>query len=302
MQNWNIPDGYYRIMQQRKGKPAPSTALIIGADKVDTMFIFRLQDRYLETGRKPYDKIIEELTRVRANNEVALYSVPEQIVRYEKFIATKQAILKALGSAADVETAIMLNNEIKEARAHIQELEEMKNSADAEESKLLELAEKIDQVLMSIYEDEEVIRRFIILATDGIEINEYSNHFATLTVRWSAPFQQVDVGYIYLPNGVHESWSDQDLADLKAMYPRASRLEIMQRFPTRSWQGIRTWAYTKGLSREVSGRNNDEVSKDWMLSLKDIEVMQKFGINTREDCREASLWDTDVSDLLGTPS
>src|SRR5260370_36978832 len=91
----------------------------------------------------------------------------------------------------------------------------------------------------------------IAFATDKIILDEYSSHFLTLTIMWSAPFQQVDRCYIYRPGGSHQQWSTEDEEDFRRLYAEADRTELLQRFPTRTWVPILYCAQHLGLRRST---------------------------------------------------
>jgi DNA invertase Pin-like site-specific DNA recombinase len=278
--------GVFRVMELRPGHHDRSATLQVESKMVDALFMDRLQDKYLESGMHTYDKIIEELIAVREQNAKSLVSVDQQIAGYEKSIANKQAVLAALGDTMDVPTMRQYNQDIKDDRANLDD------AAAVQESQLLELHQKIDQVLMG-ESDREVTRRFIKLATDRIELTEYSAHFAKLTVYWSSPFAQVDVCYIWLAESVHEAWTETDTARLRELYPAADRLELLQAFPTRSWSGILSYANVKGMSRDTN--KNSIPSLPIQLSLKDQEVIDLLGFNPSAGYLLSDAWVNDVS-------
>ena len=119
------------------------------------------------------------------------------------------------------------------------------------------------------------LRRFIRLVTDCVSIDEYSSHFIRLTVVWCAPSAQVDVCYFYREKGGKLGWSEEDEKDLARLYPTADRLELMQRFPTKTWLCIREHANEMGLGHHT--RQNSTGILDRVLSLADWELMQKYG-------------------------
>ena len=284
--------GTFRVMEMRPNHPAKSTTLTVSADLVGRLFLCRLQGRYMESSQETYDKIIEELTRVQASNAQALVSVAEQIARYEKSIANKQAVLAALGESIDVPTAQKYNADIKADRANLNALREKKNAAAVEESQLRELRDKIIDVLKGD-SDRDVVRRFIKLATDKIELAECSAHFATLTVYWSSPFAQVDVCYVWLANGVHENWEDDELARLRELYPSADRLAILQAFPTRSWSALMAIALDRGMKRYTSKNSSDLPIQ---LAMRDQEIIGLLGFNPGSGYEDRDLWVNNVSE------
>lgn len=300
--------GWYLLSVRQEGKPHRKMTLMLRASLVDIMFLEALAQRY---GRHHdvIEQLWKKLTEVRARNAKALVSVDEQIANYEKEIANKQAVLSTLGATMDRQTMIQYNEDIKGARANIAALEAKKNAATVDESKLVELANKFQIATegnifspIDLIKNLDLVRLFIQLAADKIEINEYSAHFATLTVYWSAPFQQVDRGYIWLAKGNHETWTKEDEDDLARLYPHADRKTLLERFSTRSWACLSTHAGVLGVQRET--RLNTSEIKNRFWSLLDMEVIRKLDIEPwREGWYEsAKMWEYAVNEDMDSTS
>jgi hypothetical protein len=90
--------------------------------------------------------------------------------------------------------------------------EKKKHDTAVEESGLIKLKEDI-KAMTGLQHSE----RFINLATESISLDEYSQHFITLTIHWRAPFQQTDVCFIYRKDGGKAEWTSQDTDDLRAL-------------------------------------------------------------------------------------
>ncbi len=283
--------GVFRVMELRPEHKERSATLQVKTDVVDNLFLERLHERYDEVGEAPYERVLEELTAVQESNAKALVSVDEQIAGYEKSIASKQAVLASLGDTMDIPTMRKYNQDIKDDRTNLDNLRAKKTAANAEVSQLVELYEKIDLILIGKF-DRDVTRRFIKLATDKIELTEYSAHFAKMTITWSTPFSQVDACYIWLAESVHEAWTETDTATLRELYPTADRLELLQAFPTRSWSGILSYANVKGMNRYTSKNSSDIPIQ---FSLKDVEIMQRVGIEPGNKAEYDDIWVNDVS-------
>lgn len=288
-------DEAYKVMEMRPGHMARSVTLMVKGCTVDGMFLYRLRDRCFETNLA--QGCVDELLRVKERNAKALVSVPEQIKRSEQEIANFQeglaTYLKALGNKADPKTIEKYNEDITNERASLDALVAKTKAAAAEETQLKELSERYQEFIAGGFKENEHTERFIRLACEKVELNEYSAHFATLTITWAAPFHQVDIGYIYLPNGVHEPWSKQEEQDLAKLYPHADRAEILQRFPTRSWEGICSRAYTCRLKRHAY-RNTSEVPVN--LSLRDCEVLELLGVEPHQTYIYEIMWVKGVLD------
>jgi len=247
--------------------------LRINANWIEYEFRRRLLDRIDNTN---YEQMLyEALASVQAHNAQTLLSVDEQIARYQETIEIKQAKLDALGKDFDVETAQQYNRDIKDARANLNALLAKKNEANAEEQDLRDLCTELWDFRNHGKKNNERLRRFIKLATDVVSIDEYSSHFIRLTVVWCAPFAQVDVCYFYRENGGKLGWSEEDERDLARLYPAADRLELLQRFYTKTWICIMDRAKSKGIERNTRLNSSGIIGPS--LSLADWDLPQKYG-------------------------
>jgi DNA invertase Pin-like site-specific DNA recombinase len=264
--------GYYRIAEQREGHSQRSSTLVIHERLVDSVWYERLSERMREIdGNKFFN---EQVAKLKQQHARALVTVDEQLARYYRERAGIQAFIAATGATADKATLRQYNKDLLQLTANINDLEHKKQTAAAEESALSHVRERL-KTLLGIGGSNEYSRNFIQLVTDKIILDEYSAHFLTLTIVWSAPFQQTDRAYIYRPDGSHQQWSDQEKADLTRLYPYADKLELLQRFPTRTWLSISYCTQKLGLRRytelDTSGLPNNA------LSLKDWQLIQEYG-------------------------
>jgi len=290
---------YYLVTERRSPNTNKrSNTLTIDARWIEYEFRQRLLDRIEDTN---YEQLLyDALHNVQTHNAQALVSVDEQISNYQETIKIKQAKLDALGEDFDRETAQQYNQDIKDARANIAALQAKKKAAAPEEQDLRDLCTELWNFRNHGKRTNEKLRRFIRLATDAVVIDEYSSHFITLTVVWCAPFAQKDICYFYREDGGRQPWSEQDMADLTALYPYADRLEIMRRFPTRSWISIMAQATSDEMRLKRLTTLNTFGIVDRSLSLADHELMQRYG--WRREKAAHWLLDTPLSDSDDVPN
>ncbi len=264
--------GYYRIAEQREGHSQRSNTLVIHERLIDSVWYERLSERMHEID--DFKFFNEHLKRLKEQHARELVTVPEQLSRYYKERDGIQAFIAATGATADKATLQKFNAQLLEISSHINELEAKQHTAAVEESCLHRLRDRLN-TLLGIGESNEYSRNFIQLVTDKIILDEYSAHFLTLTIVWSAPFQQTDRAYIYRPDGSHQQWSDQEKADLARLYPHADKLELLQHFPTRTWLSISYCTQKLGLRRYTERDTSGMVSNT--LSLRDWQLLQEYG-------------------------
>ncbi len=264
--------GHYRIAEQREGHSQRSHTLVIHERHIDSVWYERLSERMREID--DFKFFSEHLKRLKEQHARELVTVPEQLAGYYKQRAGIQAFIAATGASADKATLQQFNTQLLDIAAHIAELEAKQQTAAVEESRLHRLRDRLN-TLLGIGGSNEYSRNFIQLVTDKIMLDEYSAHFLTLTIVWSAPFQQTDVAYIYRPDGSHQQWSDQEKADLARLYPYSDKLEVLQCFPTRTWLSISYCTQKLGLRRYTERDTSGMVSNT--LSLKDWQLLQEHG-------------------------
>jgi DNA invertase Pin-like site-specific DNA recombinase len=305
-------EGKYKVTEKRAGKLHRSNTLTVPTLWIDAAFRDRLRQRLLEdlTGNKRF--LHEQLKRIKASNAEALVSVDEQIANYQKAIANREAYIATVGAAIDKETALKLNADSIQDRAQLAALIAKKNAANKEVSGVEELIDRIGKFTAKpgkhilktktgkdfFREGDEETRRFIRLATESVELGEYSGHVLTLTIRWRAPFAQTDVCYIYRQEAGHQAWSAEDEQVLRDLFPHADRLAIMQALPTRSWQSIATWANRLGIERNT--RLNTSGVHDTRLCWLDAQLLQEHGWKL-EGLPHEILWDIGVLDSASAP-
>jgi len=268
-------DGAYYFVSEKRGPNSHQrkNTLTISSRWVEDEFRKRLLDRIDNT---QYEQMLyEALAQIEATNAQALISVNEQIANYQETIKLKQAKLDALGPGFDKETAIEYNQAILDARANIAALKAKRDEAAAEEQDLRDLCTELWNFRNHGKRTNLNLRRFIKIITDQVSIDEYSGHFITLTVVWCTPFAQKDVCYFYREDGGRTGWSEEDERDLARLYPTADRVDILKRFPKKTWRCIIRHATKRHMQRNTS--QNSSGITDNLLALVDWEVLQQYG-------------------------
>ena len=295
----NSSEGVYRVMERRQGsKMHNSNILTVSTIWIDGPFEMRLLQRLYENQAGNGKFLREQLKHIKANNAKALVSVDEQIANYQKAIANREAYIANVGAAIDKETALELNDAMKKDRAQLAALRAKKDAANKEMTGIEEMIQRIRMLTgkpgKSGIEGNEESRRFIRLMCESVELSKYSNHVLTLTVRWRAPFTQIDVLYLYRKEAGRQPWSKADEQVLRDLYPEADRLTILQALPTRSWQSIIAWANDMGLRRYT--QLNTSGIHDILLCWNDTQLLQAHGWKRDEKCDHNTWWDIDTLD------
>lgn len=125
--------------------------------------------------------------------------------------------------------------------------------------------------------DLERQRRFVRLVTHAIVLEELPGDWLILTVKWK-PFPSAsftDVALIYRQNA-GKMWTEQEERLLRRNYRNASRSELLEKLPYRTWQAITSHANTLKLER--LNRWNDAKDVPVWLSLTDEHMIETYGL------------------------
>lgn len=141
-----------------------------------------------------------------------------------------------------------------------------------------ELRQAREDVLYAgqLWDEWDVARRrtFIHLVTESITLEEIAEGWLRLTVVWSSVLGGV-VEECYIWRGNANNWSAYDLDLLRAMYPVASKTELLDMFPSRTWLAIQRQARERRVRR---GAIVDHSNEDNDISRLDWQVIKQFGI------------------------
>jgi hypothetical protein len=292
--NVRYSNGIYNVAELREGHSQWSNTLSVGATQIDVVFSARMAERLLEMhDMGKTDLLRQQLANMEQANKQALVSVDEQLAGYRQKITSIQAYILAVGSTADKETLQEYNEQILDARANLNALEAKKSVTQIEENSMRTLIKRIEQLTGGDKLQSTVTsRHFIGLACERIELNEYSSHFITLTIVWRAPFQQVDVCYIYREDGNRMEWAEADEFDLSMLYPLVDKRAVLERFPARTWKCITSYARLRGIERYT--RVNTSGVSNLSISLRDHELLQANSWSL-DSAKKHHYWLYDVS-------
>ena len=99
--------------------------------------------------------------------------------------------------------------------------------------------------------DLEQRQRAFSLLINRIEVEVVSPHWLRLSIDWlDAVCPRIDIAYLWKVTPTRgDILSDEETAILREYWPHASRLEVLQRLPTRTWRGLQRHASVNHLYR-----------------------------------------------------
>ncbi len=141
-------------------------------------------------------------------------------------------------------------------------------------------------------------RKFIRLVTEDIIIEKVADSWLKLTIKWYAWIAQykphqalqqsllfVDTGYILQRRSTLPEWTPDEDDIVRALYADASRYDLLQCLPIRSWKAIRSRAVDLKIVRE---RFVNESNMPDSISFEDMHLMQAHHLDL--DRLEKRVW------------
>jgi hypothetical protein len=122
----------------------------------------------------------------------------------------------------------------------------------------------------------ELKKSLIATFTEKVEFVIHSPHWYTLTAYWRDPTWGVEVGIVWKRAGINKSWSEEEIAILKAQYATSPKEDLQQLLPMRTWTAIRKNSWVYGVTRQVLDRHSTAYLES--LCYADRQFMEQNGI------------------------
>jgi Resolvase, N terminal domain/Recombinase len=123
-------------------------------------------------------------------------------------------------------------------------------------------------------------RRLIHILTESITLECIADGWLKLTIDWHIP-SKTTTTYMWRDSVRH--WSTQEKDTLRALYPSATRDELLHALPQRSWQSIRDKACEFKFPRQRKGTHS---LPDYM-TITDMRIAQEYSLDVSNGQR---LW------------
>jgi DNA invertase Pin-like site-specific DNA recombinase len=122
--------------------------------------------------------------------------------------------------------------------------------------------------------------------TAKVLLDRVAPHFLRLVIHWKHPAWGVDSAFVFRVDGEREAWTDEENEIIATYYPTATYVEILEKLPNRSWNGIKNQAIRLGVTREKRGGKYTALPKG--LTLDDWRFMEEHAITLENIEGEAS--------------
>jgi len=117
-------------------------------------------------------------------------------------------------------------------------------------------------------------RGLIRLVTEAVTLEEIAVGWLRLTIKWS-PVLGGLTEQCYIWRSVNNKWTDDDLEALRDHYPAATKNQLLDMFPMRSWGAIIRQASERGIKRV--NVDSEHVQND--IRRNDVIVADKYNVS-----------------------
>ncbi len=193
-----------------------------------------------------------------------------------------------LGMLTDEDLQKEANDSYAAAKAELKRLEARKHDTtqiaqeDTERRTYRQLMRDVGDRWEETVMPEEYLR-LIYLYVKSVVIGFLSPRFFTISINWRDPKWQKDEATCYKYGNPSVVWTEEEEATLRVLYPDATRLDLLQALPRRTFLAICLHAEEMGLSRNYHA---SEEGVPYRTCLLDWEVMEEYGLEEEELRRE----------------
>lgn len=248
--------------------------------------------KYIEEEEKRNITVRDTITSQLAEIATQKKDIMDELLDIRRVIRkrVREAVEQGLYTSeemAEQEIKQEYDDYIADFRKHLLGLDQAKTSI---EGKLKELEEPSytpqEQFYGTFHEELETLAKtwnekpfkvkqeFVNLFVSKAVLSIAAPHWIQLDIYWSLPDWGNETLFIYRQWSSRGRWTEEDLKDLKEMYPRTSQMELLQRFPERSWLSISNMAHQLGARRIYAERSKNPPTLSWL----DIQFTQTLGV------------------------
>jgi len=253
-------------------------------ERLDKVFLEKLFER-LEALKKLddwEDRIEERLTTKKAAREYKENLMRKSITEAQEKRSAIMGMLSDKELPLTKQMRIDYVNECAGLEKKIKELQESLDAADEEDgedeevtlyqihSLLPNIAEKWDKLSF------DVRLRFVGAVVQMAVLEDVAPSWLKLEIHWKDAIGNfADVGYIRRTSCNRTSWSQEEEARLREIYPKEDAAVILQALPERSWKSIMTRAERMGIKRD-RGRKPNSFNVNTEVSLSSSQKDREF--------------------------
>ncbi len=260
----------------------------ITAYGLDEVVLERLREHMQEPeAETTYQDFTEIQDEVVAEASETLKDIERDIAATKALISRTLEQIKS-GKFTDPDLAEAANASYIAAKLELQRLEKRKGETtqianeDEERRTYKTLMRDVEDAWDEIVKPEEH-PRLVYLFVKSVTLDLISPGFFTTTIEWKDPAWGIDCDVCYKGTSTNLQWTDEEKAVLKEHWLSATRKELLELLPRRSYPAMRTFVRDNITTEETPLRAR-VVEKDtpYFVCLQDWHIMQQYGITEAE--------------------
>jgi len=279
---------YYGFYRRGSSTICSNAQSLISATDIDAIVLGKLiehmQSPQAETDFSDFSTVEDQ----------AIKEVSETLKDIERDIAATKALIERLkkqaklGFLTDEDLQKEANESMVAAKAELERLEIRRRDTtsiaqeDEERRSYKQLMHDVGDAWDEIVMPEEH-PRLVYLFIKQVTLKHLSPRFFTVTIVWRDPTWDIDQVVCYKYGNPSLTWKPEEDAILRQHYAHASRKELLQMLPTRTYMAIRSRGENLGLSR-LEFMSVPEPDIPHRTSWQDWQLMQEYGV-TEEQLR-----------------
>jgi hypothetical protein len=134
-------------------------------------------------------------------------------------------------------------------------------------------------------------RKMLRLLIESIQVEVISPHVYALCINWITPIStRGDTALLYRSSISRAVWTLEEEEFLRAIYHDSEKIEILQRFPNRSWGTITHRTYKMRLKRTIHPRFKESDFHDELAYNDLVKTCEYYGIDPESEEGQSILW------------
>jgi hypothetical protein len=318
-----VGDGMYRITDRSKIEVS-CTRVSINVNRLDTIFSERLLYRMrevlenessfflneesetlqLENRRREIHselvKRLDETEQLEGEKPTLITQLKASIAETNAKIADKERKLDVAGNVMSDKDLQDTYAALKRLRLNLATMEKKLDQIAQEEGERQQAKKELPEIYakwssMNI----EAKQRLIRVATSQITLDSILPGWLKLTIEWSPLLggNLIDEAYIWNPNGSDTAWSEEEKHILQEYYLTASRQQLLELLPRRSWIAINSKGRLSGIKRPWSKADLERSVKSELISLVEWNFIQEYDLPAEELLDKRVYW----REYIGSP-
>jgi DNA invertase Pin-like site-specific DNA recombinase len=261
----------------------------IVASGLDAIVLERMRQHMQQPeSQMAYQDFLQAEDTVVSEESDTLKDIERDIAATKALIARTHEQIKS-GKFTDPDLAEAANNSYIAAKQELNRLEKRKSETsqianeDEERRNYKTLMREVEDAWEEVVMPEEH-PRLVYLFIKSATLQLVSPNFFSITIEWKDPAWGVDTGLCYKGTAANVEWTEEEKTILKDNWLSATRKELLELLPRRNFQAMYKYIHDNGAEMGITTQrqNQREERVPYYACLKDLQVMQEYGITQAE--------------------